>query len=169
MRNLIAMVTLLAVIATACGGGGSVDPSDSPLAQAMASQFAADEDAPFEDLSEAECFAGAAVGEIGEDRLSDLGVTVDNVGDIQEIDFTSSEVDTLVQAMSTCVDLKKAIAAQLEGDFGAEPAACVAENLSDDVLAEAMRAGFAGAEAGPSGDFLQAFISAAGACNVPIG
>jgi len=169
MRKLITMTAFVAVLAAACGGDGGVDVSDSPLAQAMAADFASDPDSPFGGQDEADCFAGKVVGDIGEDRLGDLGVTVDSVGDIEDIDFTDSEVDTVVDAVADCVDLSAAIAGELEEDFGAEAATCVADKLDTDLLKEAMRSGITGEDLEPSEDFLQAFLDVAAECNVPIG
>ncbi len=168
MRKLIAMTVLLAVIAAACGGNGGVDVGDSPLAQAMAADFLSDPESPFGGQDDAECFAGKVVGDIGEDRLGALGVTVDNVGQIEDIDFTDGEIDTVLDAIAECVDLKTAIAEQLSTQFGEEPAQCVADKLDAGLLKDAMRAGITGEDQDPSEEFLQAFLDVAAECNVPL-
>ena len=170
MRKLMAMLMALMVIAAACGDdddSGSTDISDDPLAMALADSVV-EEDSPFATQEDANCFAGKVVGEIGTDRLNELGVTETNVGEIEDIDFTEGEIDTIVDAMSDCVDLTAALAAEFEADFGAEGAECLAEGLGDDLLTDLMKSSFTGEEEELPDEFFQQFLDLAAECDLPL-
>jgi hypothetical protein len=114
-KNLLILLLSIAVIAAACGddddsGGGDI--SDSPIAVALAATMMEDTDSPFSNQEDAECFASKTVNDIGEDRLIELGVTADDVQEIDAIAFEDGELDKIVDAMDDCVDLGAAIAAE---------------------------------------------------------
>ena len=165
---LIAAATL-AVGLSACGGGDDSAGGDasSPLAEAIAADMMEEsEGSPVATQEEANCWANKIVSDIGEDRLEELGVTVDNVGDIEDLDLTDEEMNTLIDGMFGCVDVKAMFAEQFEEDFGAEGAQCLADALDEDFVREAMVAEQEGTE--PSADFMQAFLDIAAECDLPI-
>ncbi len=133
------------------------------------------EDADSEDGSvaqteeEARCWSGKIVDEVGEDRLSELGVTAQSVGDLDEIDFTEDELDTVVDGMFDCIDVNAAFAKQFEADFGAEGAQCVADELDQDLVKDMMKAALAGGDTSePPDEFFQAFLDIAAECDLPL-
>ena len=161
-------VAALVFGAAACGGddeGGGGD-ADSPLAQALAADMLADEDAATTDPEEAECWASGIVGGIGEDRLTELGMTVDNVGDVEDYEFTEAEISTVVDSMFDCVDVQASLTEVFEEDFGPEAAACLAEGLDNDMLKQVMTSELDGSE--PSDEFFQAFLDLAAECDIPL-
>jgi len=102
MRGILFGFIALALIATACGGDD--DGADSPLAQAIADEIQGG-GGGFDTREDAECFAGKVVSAIGEDRMADLGVTVDNVPELEELSLNDGEIDSVVDAMDDCLDL----------------------------------------------------------------
>ena len=163
-----AVLVMFALVAAACGGDDdSGAPTDSPLVQAIAASADSDPDSPLSNREDAECFASKIVGDIGEDRLAELGVTAENAGSIDDIDFSSDELGVVVDSLDDCVDLKALMAEEFEEDFGAEAAGCLADELDGDVLKDAMRAGFSDEE--PTEDFIQAFLDVAAKCDLPLG
>ena len=169
MKKLLVALGVFSLIASACGGDDAVDISDSPLAQAIAASLTEQGDSsPVSTQEEAECFAGRVVSELGESRLNSLGVTEDNVGDIDEIDFNGAELDTIVENLGECVDLASALAEEFEEDFGEEGAKCLADNLDNDIILDVMRAGFSDPDAEPSDEFFQAFLDVAAECDLPL-
>lgn len=172
MRKLLMILGAIAIVASACGGDdddGAVAASDSPLVGAIAEQIVegSDADSPVATQAEAECWAGRIVGGIGESRLAELGVTADNVQDIEEYDFTDGEIDTIVGSLSDCVDLQSLMAEQMVGDLGEEAANCVAGELDDDFLTSMMGAAFRDEE--PGDEFFQVFLDIAAECDLPLG
>lgn len=173
MRKLLMIVAAIAIVASACGGddddGGAVAPADSPLVAALANQIVegSDADSPIATQADAECWAGRIVGGIGEDRLTELGVSADSVGEIEDYDFTDSEIETIVGSLSDCVDLQTLMAEQLTEGLGEEAADCVAGELDDDFLTTIMTAAFRDEE--PGEDFIAAFIDIAAKCDLPLG
>lgn len=173
MRKLLMAFVAFALVASACGGDdddGGVAAADSPLVGAIAEQMmeGADADSPIATQAEAECWAGRVVGNIGEDRLGELGVTVDNVGDIEDLDFTDGEVDTIVSSLGDCVDLKALMAEQMAGDLGEEAANCVAGELDDDFLNGLIGAAFRDEDPSGSDDFFQTMLDIAAECDLPL-
>ena len=83
------------------GGGGD------PFAEAFADQLALDSrNAAFLalDRADTECFAATALGAISDQRLLELGFTLDNIPLLFEADWTDAEIDALTQILDTCVD-----------------------------------------------------------------
>lgn len=162
-------MTALAVALTfgvaACGGGGD-SAADSPLAKALAADILAEGDSPVASEEEAECWAGKVVSEVGEDRLTELGMTEANVPDIDEMDFTTDEVSSIVDSMFECVDVKAAFAEEFESDFGAEAAGCLADGLDEEFVKEILLSEMDGSE--PSDEFMQNFLDIAAECDIPL-
>lgn len=173
MRKLLMIVGAIAILASACGGDdddGAVAAADSPLVGALAEQIVdgSDADSPIANQSDAECWAGRIVGGIGEDRLAELGVSADNVGEIEDYDFTDGEIDTIVDSLGNCVDLNAVLAEQMVGDLGEDAANCVAGELDDDFLNNIIGASFRDEE--PDQDeFFQVMLDIAAKCDLPLG
>jgi hypothetical protein len=153
----------------ACGGGDDEGgAAGSPLAEALAADILDEaEGSPVATEEEANCWANQIVDEIGEDRLEELGMTVDNVGDIEDYDFTDEEMSSMVDSMFDCIDVKAAFAEEFEADFGAEGAECLADALDEDLVKEVMLAEQTGDE--PSAEFMQTFLDIAAECNLDLG
>lgn len=174
-RAFAALCTL-ALAATACGGdddggGAASDGADTPIGQALTAEIMDDadgDDSVAQTEEEARCWSGKIVDDIGEDRLNELGVTADNVGDIEDIDFSEGEIDTIVDGMFDCVDVRASFATQFEGDFGAEGAQCVADELDEDLVKDVMKSAVSGDDAEPSDEFFQAFLDIAAKCDLPL-
>jgi hypothetical protein len=155
----------------ACGGDDESGGGDlSPLAQAIADDMldTSEEGGMVPTVDEANCFAGSVVDGIGEDRLRELGVDESTVQDIEELDFSAEEVDVVVDSMFDCVDVSSMMASELEADFGAEGAQCVADKLDAEFLKDIMAQEFAGVEAEMSDEFFQAFLDIASECDLPL-
>lgn len=153
----------------ACGGGDEEGgAAASPLAEALAADMLDSDSSPVGTEEEANCWANQIVDDIGEDRLEELGMTVENVGDMEDYEFTDEELSTMVDGMFECIDVKAAFATQFEEDFGAEGAKCVADALDEDLVKEAMLADQSGADE-PSAEFMQAFLDIAAECNLDLG
>ncbi|WP_040493487.1 hypothetical protein [Ilumatobacter nonamiensis] len=170
----IAAVTALTLAAAACGGdddGGSSDGADSPVGEALAAEILDDSEGESvaQTEEEARCWAGSIVDDIGEERLEELGVTADNVSDIDDIGFSDDEVDGLVDGMFDCIDVTATFAEQFTEDFGEEGAQCVAESLDEDFVKDLMRSVVSGEEAEPSEEFFQDFLDIAAECDLPLG
>lgn len=175
IRRSIALVAIVAA-AAACagggddGGGGDAEAADTEIGRALTAEFLSEtDDSPISTEEQSRCLAGGIVSGIGEDRLAELGVTPDNVGNVEDVDFNADEVDKIVDAMFSCVDVKAALATEFEGDFGAEGAQCVADRFSDDMLRSMMASSFLGDESEEmSAEFFQEFLDIAAECDLPL-
>lgn len=175
--STIAAVAALTLAAAACGsdddGGGNAAGADTPIGEALAAQILEESDSEDGSVAqteeEARCWAGKIVDDIGEERLEELGVTAENVGDIEDIDFTDGEVDALVDGMFDCIDVAAAFASQFEEEFGEEGAQCMAENLDQEFVRDMMKVAVSGDESTePPDEFFQAFLDIAAECDLPL-
>ena len=123
-------------------------------------------DSPIADEEEAQCWASGVVGGIGEDRLGELGVTPENVGDIEDLDLTDEEVLRRRRLAVRLLRRPAGVRRQFAADFGAEAATCIADKLDEDLVKEAMSASIAGDDSEPSAEFLEAFAAIAGDCGL---
>ncbi len=182
-RTLRALATTaaLALAATACGGdddggggaGGGGDDvaeaADTPIGRALTAQFLEDdEETVVQTEEQARCLSGRIVNDIGEDRLTEAGVTAEDVGDVTDYDFRPEEIDTIVDAMFGCIDIRASFIESFEQDFGADGAECVANELDQDFVKELMRSEFTGGSEEPTPEFIQAFLDIAAKCDLPL-
>lgn len=139
------------------------------LADALAADILSEDEAdggPVATPEDAQCWADAIVSGIGEDRLTELGMTPADVGDIEDYAFDPDEVDVIVESLFGCTDVKAAFAEEFSGDFGAETAQCLADALDDDLLKDVFRVTIADPEAPPTPEFLEQFTAAAAGCGI---
>lgn len=137
--KLVAALTAVVMMAGACGdddgGGGGSASADSPLVQAIVDDMMADEGAMTSDRGEAECFVGGVVGGVGEDRLTELGVTESNVPALDEIEWTQGEAESIVDSMFDCIDMGESFMSEMEfGDLDDAQTECVQGVFTEDVL-----------------------------------
>lgn len=181
MRRWFAIGCAAALTLAACGGdddgggggdgggdGGASAGADTAIGRALTADMLAEEDSPVQTEEEARCWSGRIVDGIGEDRLVELGVSAENVGDIDQIDFSDSEVDTLVDGLFDCTDVEAAFAEQFTEDFGEEGAACMAEAMDQEMVSDMMKSSFSGDDAELPDDFFQAFLDIAAECDLPL-
>lgn len=153
------------------GSGSSSDGADTPIGKALTEDLMAEgEDELNATEEEARCAAGGIVDGVGEDRLEELGVTADNVDDIETIDFTDGELDVVVDSLFDCIDVEQMLADEMAGEFGDEAASCVAEELDPDLMKRIFKSEFGdGADEELQSEFFQAFLDVAAECDLPIG
>jgi hypothetical protein len=169
-RRLFALTCAAALTIAACGGDddGSSAGADTAIGKALAADLLAESDSPISNEEEARCWSGQIVDGIGEDRLMELGVSADNVGEMSDFDFTDEEISTIVSSLFDCTDVRAALATQFEADFGAEGAKCLADEMDEDLVTSMMTSAFSNAD-GPPAEFMQAFLDIAAKCDLPIG
>ena len=170
----IALTCLAALALAACGGddddGGASAGADTEIGQALAADMLDESgDSPVTNEEEARCWSGKIVDGIGEDRLKELGVTADQVGNIDDIAFEDDEVSTLVGGLFDCVDVRAALAEQFTEDFGEEGAKCLADEMDEDMLTTMMTSAFASKSDEPPAEFMQTFLDIAAKCDLPLG
>lgn len=139
----LAVALSLSAFLVGCGGGSDESSAErSELAIALGQEFVS-EDTPSATQEEADCAADHIVDVVGEDRLTELGVTPTNIPAIQDVDFTDAEIGMVLGGFNTCSDLVENFTADLTEDVGAEAAECMADTIGFDVLNEVLRATFA--------------------------
>ena len=94
-----------ALLAVACGGSDDSGPAErSELAVALGVAFV-EGDTPSADQVEADCAADHIVDVIGEERLTELGVTPEQIPSIQDVAFTDAEIGMVLGGFNLCSDL----------------------------------------------------------------
>lgn len=174
--RLIALCCAIGLTAAACGGdddgGGSSSGADTEIGKALAadmlSESESEEGSPVQTEEEARCWSGQIVDGIGEERLEELGVTSENIGEIEDIAFNDEEISTIVTGLFDCTDVRAALAEQFEADFGEEGAKCLADEMDEDLISQMMTASFSGSEEPPA-EFMQTFLDIAAECDLPLG
>lgn len=151
----------MAMTAAACSGadggaGGALNAADQRLADAITWMILedSDPDSPF-GKDEATCFGDRIVGEMGSDRLIELGLdaaAVEAGTTPADVDLNDGDVDAMVDAMATCVDFRALLLEEFEtGGVSDKGVACISDGLADDFLEKMARASFADAD-GEFGD-----------------
>jgi hypothetical protein len=156
-RTSVLLLVLALGLAACGGGGGGVSGEGQALADAIAVQMTADTTAgnPFAKEADAKCFAEGLVGGVGVERLTALGVTVDNVAgaDTFIAQLTVDEQGKVADAALGCIDLKKAIKeGAVSSGLPEAQAQCLADGLSKDLLKKAFLSQYSGATYDPTAD-----------------
>jgi hypothetical protein len=157
LKKTSVLLLVLALGLAACGGGGGVSGEGQALADAIAAQMMQDTTAgnPFANEADAKCFAEGMVGGIGFERLTALGLTVDNVADADTLmaQLTAEEQGKFADAALGCIDLKKAIKdGAVSSGLPEAQAQCLADGMSDDLLKRAFLSEFSGSTFDPTTD-----------------
>lgn len=132
------------------------------LAAALADDILNDGSPMTDDPAEARCVADAIVDGVGEERLRELGMTPDDVGDMDDYDFTEGEFNTIVDALFGCVDVRATLATSLGAGLPPEQTDCIAGALDEDTL-RGIIVGSMGADEPPP-EFINAVVVAMGEC-----
>ncbi len=153
MKKLLISLLALCVILPACGGddGGS-NAAEQALVDGLAASLSSDPEFPFPD--EAPCITESLAGEIGFDRLVELGITEDSGNDGFEV--LPAEIQAgFINGIFDCVG-KSGLATLLvqasneEPDDGPplrmEDAECIAEGLSNEQWTNFLQGAFSGQE-----------------------
>jgi hypothetical protein len=168
LLKLVALALVMTLIAAACGSdsGGSAAPADDPLVQAVVADILAEEDGLTADRGEAECFAGGVVGGIGADRLAELGVTVDNVGSLDDFTWSEDEANLIIDKMFDCTDVSQSFVDDLGGSgMTSEQTACLADAFDKDTMRKFFVAALTGDE---SADSFTAIAEAMSGCGLDL-
>jgi len=173
--RIAAIAVALALVLGACGDSSESSSSggNSLLVRALAEEIAAPDDdgtpSPFP-IDDAMCASEKILDDIGIGRLAELGITAEQVGEIDTIDFSEDELNTLVNAFGDCSDLSKLMGDQLaaDGTLSQADADCFAKEFDESLLLDVFKATFRGEELGedPPDDFLNEFIDVAAACDI---
>lgn len=170
MRRLARLATAglaLTVLAGACGddgGGNGAAPVDDPLVQAIVDDITIDDNPLTTERGDAECFATRVVGSVGNERLAALGVTVDDVGSINEFSWTPAEVDMIVENMFDCIDVTSGFTRSLVSeDMTPEQVGCLEGSFTQDVVHDFYRSTFSGDE---GAEFFGQITAAMTACGI---
>jgi hypothetical protein len=173
-----------ALLLSACGGDDEASTStvaadDAPTAtsgrvgsadgrQSLNEAFAAvlmDQQLT-ENPDEALCAANGIISTMGEDRLAELGMTADNIGEMSDYAFTEAEQTTMLGQLFDCIDITGSLQQEYLGSgLTEEQAACVVEQLDVDALKELASSGPGGGDAAIAAQ-AEAEVDAFAACGV---
>jgi hypothetical protein len=159
------------------GGDGTGDA----LADAFAEQLIGHGDLTPLDEARVECFASRAIANVDDDRLGELGFTIDNISELwvpnsiplwTQVGWTDTEIDLLVGSLEECVggdpESVKAVlvgpVARYQPDFADCYAAEVSAAGGDDFYLDAFRIRFLQPGDEPDDAFTEVSNAAAVAC-----
>jgi hypothetical protein len=172
-KTLLAIVASLAILLAACGDSSSSGSSDADpaLVAAIAGEIQGSSDGFNISDADATCIAEKTVSGVGSDRMTELGVTAENPGAIEDIDFTGDEIGKIVDGFNDCVDLQQLMADSLvaDGSITDDDADCVAENFNGDLIKTLLTSTFSGEDIddGPVGEELfQAVLDIFAECDI---
>ena len=110
------------------------------------------------------------VGEVGEDRLAELGVSADNVNGGQEfddIDFSDEEIETAGNIMLDCVDIRALmVQGMVESGATQDQAECIADAIPEETFRSLLVASLTGTEDVSGPEFDEAAATAASDCGL---
>lgn len=132
------------IVLVGCGSGddsGGDASTSLELVPALSEAFAA-RDAIVLSSDEAECVARAVVTEIGDDRLREVGVTVDDAGDVSTHAYTEDELDQIGRSIAGCRPDAYSAMFTTGGLLTEADAECVLGDLSDRTKRLTLATGF---------------------------
>jgi len=150
-KRTLWLVVVFALVAAACsaGGGDSLSAGDQELADAITQSMMedADPDTPF-GQEEAVCFGNGIVSEMGSERLTELGLSVEAVKsgtDPSDVDLIDDDIDAMAAVMTDCVDFTALFTAEFEASgVSSESISCIADGMDGDVVSAMARSIFSG-------------------------
>ncbi len=101
-----------------------------------------------ESPDEALCAANGIISTMGEDRLAELGMTADNIGEMSDYAFTEDEQTSMLGQLFDCIDISVSLRQEyLDSGLTEEQAACVVEQLDVEALEDLASSGPEGGDA----------------------
>ncbi len=155
MKRLVIVGAVVAMLAAGCGGdgGSNLNEDEQVLADAIAEAMLAEDtgDMPFGE-EEASCFGDRIVEEMGVDGLVAVGLdaaALEAGTSPADVDLSDDDIDKMSQVMVECVDFRGVLVESMTGSgVSEEGARCIADGISDDLIAEMAASGLAD----PSGE-----------------
>ena len=163
LLRLVALLIAVSVVAVACGGPGS----DEDLIEALAAEADLATLPPGLDEGDVDCMAGAMVSAMGgaEGADSKYGITVDEVGSMDDVDLSTEDATQFVENFGDCVDLKSLLATSMASEgLDQEIALCVLDEVPDDLLNGVFAEQFSDGQIIDPEDFAAAMSGAAAVC-----
>lgn len=154
--TLLATLLALALVATACGGsddegsGGDDAGSgaDQALVEAVAAQMTGNGDVP--PGVDVDCMAAAMVNGLGgADGMAELGLTVESIEAGEEpdsVELAPEEARALASDALDCGLGEVIVEGMTGGGMSTEDAACLLENIDQDIIVDLMATEFMNAE-----------------------
>jgi hypothetical protein len=152
-KRTLLLVVVFALVAAACSasGGDSLSAEDQALADAIAQSMMDDsgDDSPFAE-EDAVCFGNGIVSEMGSDRLTEVGLSVEAVEsgtDPSDVDLSEGDIDSMVAVMTECIDFGAVFTAEFEASgVSSESISCLTDGMDDDLVSAMARSAFTGAD-----------------------
>jgi hypothetical protein len=163
---IVALVAVLSLVAASCSDDSGAAGVDSAFAQAIVDDVMSDGDAVSGDRAEIECYVSGVVASLGEDRLRALGVSEDNVQDLEDLALEPDEIDKVVDSLFGCIDTRAMVAESIAADATPEQTACLVSTFNEDFLRGIMRSSFVNED--PM-ELLTQLMGVMETCEIPLG
>jgi|GEM_PF-3908350 len=113
--------------------GNADDNANSELAKAIGVEIGNDDDSFSLRDEEELCMGQKVIDSIGEDRLSELGVSAEDASAIDDADFRIDEEASLLNALVDCVDARELMNQSFEASgLPDEKIKCINDSLTDE-------------------------------------
>jgi hypothetical protein len=141
MRKLRSVLLLGLLLAAACGdddGGGGLSEADQEYVDAAMATYDEEEAAPLTE-DDARCIVESMVGQLGSDRLEELGVTPESFGS-EDAAFpeglSEDEANGVVDGFESCIDMNQLFLDGLAEDQSLDQDAkdCLADAFDEDTM-----------------------------------
>lgn len=137
--SLLGVFIVLTGVLISCSSEDGGDAADTPFGRTLTEKFL--EEGGVNDEGEARCVAGCFVDSLGEDRLTELGFTPENIDMIEGVEFSEDAITQMVDVYFTCVDVRAVIRTNLASESGEDVAERVATRLPEQVLRDFVATG----------------------------
>ncbi len=152
-KRLLWLGVVFALVAAACSSGGSdsLSAEDQVLADAITQSMLDDTslDTPFGEEG-AVCFGNRIVSEMGSDRLTAVGLSVEAVEsgtEPSDVDLSDDDIDAMVAVMTECIDFGSVFTAEFAASgVSQESISCVTDGMDDDLVGAMARSAFTGGD-----------------------
>ncbi|MGH9084700.1 MAG: hypothetical protein ACRDYW_04555 [Acidimicrobiales bacterium] len=141
MRKLLSVLVSGLFLVAACGdddGGGDLSDADQEYVDAAMATYDEEEAAPLTE-DDARCIVESMVGQLGTDRLEELGVTPESFGSDDESfpeGLSEDEANGVVDGFESCADMSQLILDGIAEDesISQEAKDCLADAFDEDTV-----------------------------------
>ncbi|MEL6892705.1 MAG: hypothetical protein AAFP84_13990 [Actinomycetota bacterium] len=174
----LASVAVVALVLAACGGsddadgsGGGLSAEDRALADAISADLVDGDEDGFAAVFDTDCMGEQMVRALGGAAAieRDYGVTADNIGDVEDRDFTEDDAQKIAEGYVACGSMKElfTLAFVQEGGVTQEQADCLVADIEESAFEAAIAEVLAGVDDGPaSGDVFNAMVGRIPDCGI---
>jgi hypothetical protein len=154
MKKTVAVLSILMLTLTACGGGADEQEAKDNLR----TSFSEDDSLAGADEEQAGCVADGMVDELGVEKLQEYNILDDDLQvneDPGDVEMSEEDADQAAEIVIDCVDTAEMFTSQMEDSeegLTDEQKDCIEAAIDDDAMKEMLSAEFQGKESNAMDD-----------------